>query len=332
MEDSIATGWQMDLLLALSSLPKKLQEEYRTWRKMPHRKTNLHDLALFWFLNDLSLRPFFNEARKDLQAGLQPGGPYEGWALVENLVAQLDPDNYSELKNEDGKSYIQYLPPDQLRQQHTESETDSETRMLLMMLPFQCRQLLDGNEPVQSETLDRLWASAQRIRELDSSSSDDAIRLADALAGVATVFVLYGGEWLSGHPEQAEWTRSTLFDAAHENRVANSFFGVTVRWDRLVFATEALAALWADQPSDKQIRESVARIALHALPNLVGILIHGAAAVRERLGDDHLRLLRAVLFRAGLEPRLQGRHADRSGDWNTTRTSRPRTRTLSGAK
>jgi len=172
MEDSIATGWQMNLLLALSSVPKMLQEEYRTWRKMPHRKTNLHDLALFWFRNDLSLRPFFNEARKDLQAGLQLGGPYEGWGLVENLVAQLDPSNYSALKDEDGKTYVQYLPPDQLRQQHTESETDSETRMLLMMLPFQCRQLLDGNEPVQSETLDRLWTSAQQISELDLSSSD----------------------------------------------------------------------------------------------------------------------------------------------------------------
>jgi hypothetical protein len=303
----------MALLPELSLVPKTLQKEYRAWHEMPHRKTNLLEFMIFWFVNDPSLRSFFNEARKELQTGLLPGGPYESWDLVEDLVAQLDPSNYSELKDEDGKTYIQYLPPGQIRQQHTESEEGSETALLLMELPFQCRQLLDENGPAQDETLEKLWVSAQRINKLDLSSSDDIIQPADALAGVAAVFVQHGKEWLSGHPEQAEWAGRTLLDAAHENRIADSSFGIIARLDRLVFAAEALTTLWADQPSDKKIRESVVRIAFHALPTLVGILTHGAVAVRERLGEDHLRLLRAVLFRAGLVPRLQ--RATRRHDW-----------------
>jgi hypothetical protein len=310
------SGWELPLLPWFALVPEPLRVEYRAWHEMPHRKRKLRDLSIFLFLQDLELRPFFEDARKGLQAGLNPGGPYEGWALVEGLVAQLDPANYTEIAGDDGKAYIQYIPPENLLQSPTESEEALQTELHLMAVPLQCRQLLDKAEPVSMEIAQELWASAQRINTLGALSDLRAFSPANALAGVAAVLVQRGSEWLTEHSEGADWARRTLFDAAHEDRHDDGFFGDALRLDRLVFAAETLPALWADQPDGQEIRETAARLALHSSPEIVGTLASAVAERREYLGEDHGRLLRAILLRAGLEARTwqARRHARRDAD------------------
>lgn len=308
---SAATGWEW----SFSLVPTLLQAEYRTWHEMPHRKISLRDLALYLFVNNPSLRPFFNEARQNLQAGLQPGGPYEGWTLVESFVARLNPGNYSKFVDEDGKTYYQYSHPEELRHKYAEEDRASQTELLLATLPLQCRQRIDSNEPVPAEELDRLRELSQRISEVDPEKIDDVISPVNSLAGIAAVFIRHGKEWLTEHPDHAEWARRTLVNVAQENREADAFYGSVVPYDRLVFAIEALPVIWANDPNARYIRETIARIASHAPPKLVGFLTSGVAAVREHLTEDHLRLLHLVLLRAGLEPRII--QAERRARWGT---------------
>jgi hypothetical protein len=303
--------WQ----LSLSAVPAPLREEYRAWHEMPHRKASLHQIALLLFVNYPALRPLFEKAREELLTALQPGGPYEHWHFVENLVAQWDPTNYTEFEREDGITVAQYSPPEELRKKYAEREESNETRALLMDLPLQCRQLLDSPEPVLPQTLGELWAYARRISELEPVAGDDTVSPANALAGIAAVLVHRGREWLAEHPDQAEWVRRTLLGVAHEARGTEDLYR-NLTWDRSAFAAETLPALWAGDPGDQDMRETVIRLALSESPELVGTITAGAAVVRERLGEDHLRLLHAVLLRAALEPRI--RDAENRRRWGTT--------------
>lgn len=299
--------------LSLSDVPKPLREEYRAWHEMHHRKTSLHGIAQFLFVNDLSLRPFFEKAREELRAGLQPGGPYQHWPLVESLVSLLDPSNYSELEHEDGTAYSQYSPPEELLKKYA-NEEGRETRALLMTLPLECRRLLDDPEPVLSQKLDELWAAAQRISQLEPVADDDMASPANARAGIAAVLVQHGREWYSEHPDRAEWARRTILDAAQEVRESKGLYK-NVAWGRLAFAVETLPTLWAEDPDDHETRKILALLVLKESPELVGKITDGVAAVRGRLGEDHLRLLRAVLLRAALEPKI--REASRRERWDT---------------
>jgi hypothetical protein len=294
-----------------SLLPKPLKEEYRVWHEMPHRKRSMRDCALFLFLNDDSLRSFFGNARRDLQKNLLPGGLYQYWPLVEHFVAQLDSGNYTKNEGEGGTIYLSYCPPQELEQKYPMPE--EKGGLFLLLLVLECRRLLDGELFVAPGILDQLWESAQRLSEM--GFVDDRLQPEDGLAGIAAVFVQRGGEWLSGHPDRAEWARLTLLGVACKDE---SLPATGVQYDRWTFASEALPALWADNPGDIKVREVVARLALYAPPNLVGTLTERVASVRLRLGEDHVRLIRVVLLRAGLQYRIHQakRAATKSEEWS----------------
>lgn len=300
--ESASTWWELPLQWGL--IPEPLKAVFRIWHEMPHRRRSLRKLASFFFVHDLELRLFFEKARKRLQTALQPGGLYEGWPLGESLIAEFDPDNYTRVEGDDGMTYIQYTPPDVLLQSQRETEEALETEVHLMAMPFQCRQLLDRAEAVPKEVCQGLWASAQQISALDSGSDEETSRIADALTGIAAVLVQRGGEWRTEYSDAVSWARQKLLDVAREDRQDSTFFGAGVRLDRLDFVAETLPRLWADQPEDHEVRQAVAHLVIHSSPEIVATISASAAAVRRRLGEEHLRLLHTILLRAGLEARI----------------------------
>lgn len=311
---SESPGWRMDLPGGFSLIPEPWRDDYRAWHEMAHRKQSLRDLALLLFHNDPALQPFFEEARAALKDELQPGGRYEGWPLVKHFVAQLDARNYAEVEAGDGNTYIQYIAPPELQDDDSETLEASQRNMSLMGLPIECRRILDDDVAATPERFEALWESAQRMEKLDPGSVDTIAPPANALAGVAAVFVQRGGEWLAGYPDRAEWARATLLRAVSQESVTDALVGTMSRWGSLAFSCEALVALWGDHRADEPVRAAIAQIALHAAPDLVGHMAASAARIRERLGDDHLRLLRAILLRAVLDERIRraGRRAQLS--------------------
>lgn len=299
---SVAHGWELPLSFGSSLVTKPLQKAYREWHEMPHRKTSLRDLAIFLFVNDPDMRPFFEGVRERLVAGLQPGGEYEAWPLVEGLVAQLDRDNYENVMGDDGKPYVQYTPPEDLQRKHEEDEPERANELLVMSLPLRCRQMIDGDADLEEDEFDKLWEVAQRVGTFGPDVGGGVSSPSNALAGVAAVLILKGGGRRGEHPDREAWARDTVLDVLREDRTAE--YGGVVKWDRLVFATEALPTLWAERPDDAAVREAVARLVFHGDSQTVGTLSASVARVREHLSDDHISLLHAVLIRATLTPQL----------------------------
>lgn len=300
---SVADGWASSLSHGSSLIPEPLQEAYREWHEMPHRKISLRDCATTLFVYDPEMQPFFERVRERLVAGLQPGGEYEGWPLVESFAVQIDSNNYEDVTGDDGKSYVQYTPPEDLRKKYVEDERLRADELLVMSLPLRCRQLLDGETDFEEGVLDEFWEQAQRVETLNPDVGGGVSPPSNALAGVAALLILKAGGHRGQHSDREAWARNIVLDALQEDR-STEYGGVT-NWDRLTFATEALPTLWADQPEDARIREAVARLAFHGDSQTVGLLASGAARARKRLHDDHVRLVHAILIRSALTSQLR---------------------------
>lgn len=303
LRGSVEPSWEYSLVPGLGLVPEPLRKPYREWHEMPHRKLSLRDVATVLLMNDPDTRSYLLGVRDRLIENLQPGGTYEGWSFAENLAAQLDPENYRVVQGDDETTY-QYVPPPDLRRKHPEAEEEETVAQTLITLPVQCRSLLGSDGPVEAESLDVLWEHAQRLEELDPAAGPEMAPPANSLAAIAAVLTLRGGGWLRTYPDRAQWARKVLLQAAREDRT-NEDFGIATQWDRQSFASEAIPTIWADRPQESEIREAVAQLACHGSPSVIGPLVLGVARIRERMPDDHKRLVRAVLLRTGIMPRLR---------------------------
>lgn len=296
---SVNPGWPF----AGSLLPEPLREAYREWHEMPHRRTSLRDWMVRLFISDLELRPFFASLRNRLSASLQPGGEFEGWDLVEGLVTQLSLDNYTQVRGDDGNIYVQYAPPEELRSKYAQDAEQGSLHLLLMTLPMQLRQMLEQGVLLDSDALDQLWSQVEKVAVLGPDKGNELAAPANVLAGAAAVITLLGGEWRVAYPDRARWARTVILQAISES-AAGAADGSVMKWDRYAFAVDAVHVIWSESPDDPEVWRAVARLALHGPPEHVGTLAGGVAQLRGQWPEDHKRLLRAILLRAGLDARL----------------------------
>ena len=294
------TAWKY----SATSLPRMHHDAYRAWHEMPHRRTTLRDWATHLFLYDPNFRPFLENLRDRFIVDLQAGGEFEGWDLVEGLVAKLDLNNYSLEKGGDGNSYILYTPPEELQRKHALIMEPWKAEMLLMMLPMRCRELLDAESAPESSTLDELWMQAEQVTAMGPDAGNELAAPADGLAGVAAVITLRGGEWRAVYPDRTHWARDIILQTISKSGGGYPD-GSAADDDCYAFAAAALHAIWAESPGAPEVRKAVARLALHGPAKHVGTLARGVAQLRSQWPEDHKRLLRAVLLRAGLDARLQ---------------------------
>lgn len=302
---SLSPGAETSWTLAWDLVPGPLQKLFQTWHQMEHRRISLVQVTVMLLINDPGIRPYLHTVRERLLAGLRPGGPYEEWTFAENLAAQLDLANYKRIDDRDARAYLEFTPPEELQRKQAHLEEESARNLRLIALPIQCRKLLDeGADALDSGTLEQLWGQAQQISTLDPAAVPEISPPTNSLAAVAAVVVLRGNRWRLEKPERGRWAEKVLLDAVREKR-HDEFLGGATQWDRRSFAAEALPAIWAEDGSNREVREAIARLACQTPREIVERLTIAVARVRNRLPKDHQRLLRAVLLRSGLVPRLQ---------------------------
>lgn len=304
-------GWQTSLrgLFGPSLLPEPWHDDYRAWHQMEHRGLSLLNIGLFYFVNDETFEQTFAEARERWAAELGEGGRYEDWMAVKGFVSQFDRDNYTSITTEEGEAALQYTPPQELQDEAAEGQEAAQEDMLVLVVPTQCRQLLDNDEA--DANADALWATAQKLNALDAEKWEGApTSVLDAQAGIAAVLVL---QFDLDAGERLQWARARLLDAASAIRET---YGGLVPWEAQAFATDALPALWARSPHDSEIREAVAHLAIAGSSDLVSRLAAAAKRRRSDLGDDHLRLLHLIHRRALDEHAV--RQLRRTVDWHAS--------------
>jgi hypothetical protein len=162
--------------------------------------------------------------------------------------------------------------------------------------------MTDVEAPLESSELDQLWGEAQVAQGMDPSFDTEFASRGTIQAGVAAVLLRRGGTWLSEYPERAVWARRVVLDCITEHG-EDSIYGSGR--DQISFAISALPRLWIAAPHEPDVRTTVARLALRSPSEDVRAFAQEVARFRKRLGDDHLRFIRAVLLRASIAARMR---------------------------
>ena len=269
-----------------------MAQRIQSWNTMPHRKITLFDLIMGDVLSGDALAHELEAARarwQDLDA--------ERW---KHLIAQADPANYRVVRSDDGLVGSQYVAPTELVEDMAESTRDAADSDLWLMLPYRIREWIDNRTRPPDEELEEFWITTQeRLANpvSDSFFSDRVRSRADLECGVAALFVTCARDWLLAHPERDAWCRGALLSPFEDPPPPHDFdfpgAAVTESWD--VFCADALPVLWAETPSDVELRSAVGRLAVMSHYATVSATFRHAAE-RVELADELQRLEHLSLY------------------------------------
>ncbi|MEX0904520.1 MAG: hypothetical protein WD604_05285 [Balneolaceae bacterium] len=288
---SVHLGWQIPISAGYNPLPEPLLEPYKNWHKMEHRGKSLRDYATFLALNS-ELKEYFQKVRDELTDYLKPGNKYENWDFVENFIAQIDPNNYKKVEDEEGRQFLQYQPPESLHKKNLKIQEGMHARMREISLPLECERLLEQDEILRSEKLKELW---DQVKKIENDGKDDV------LPAVAAVILILGGEWKKENPDIIASSKQVILNSAREE-LEEEYHDMTL--GRSKFVAKALPVIFVEDPTDKVVRELLISITLDTNSEITSEIVAGISNYREEISKDHKRLIGVVMIFAGILPKL----------------------------
>lgn len=287
---SVHHGWQAPIGVGYNLLPEPLLEPYKNWHKMEHRGKSLRDYATFLAFNS-ELKEYFEKVRDKLSEYVEPGNKYENWDFVENFIAQLDPKNYKEIEDEEGRQFFQFQPPESLHKKNLKIQERMHASMREISLPLECERLLEQDEILKSEKLKELWDQVKKI-ENDGNA---------VLPAVAAVILILGGEWKKENPDIVASAKQVIINSAREE-LNEEYHDMTL--GRAKFVSKALPVIFVEDTTNKEVRELLINVTLNTNSEITSEIVNSISTYREEISKDHKRLIRAVMLFAGILPIL----------------------------
>jgi hypothetical protein len=260
LSDKLYMSQDHSYLLMAGLGEQALSGRVREWNTMPHRMRKIMDLIMRDALAETALVDELTEARERWTAA-DP----ERWS---HLLAQMNPANHRITGQEDGSMLAEYIAPEELEAEISESRRDIADSQFWLHLPYQLREWIDAGHQQDVATLEQVWEQIQqRLSEsANPSMFADGLRSPEDLqCGVAALYVTCARGWLSAHREREQWCRDVLLAPFESPPPTHpfDFHGDTAkeRWD--VFCADALPILLAENPGDLELRSAVVRLAIN---------------------------------------------------------------------
>jgi hypothetical protein len=177
------------------------------WNRMPHRRYHLQDVVPWLMLQDDDTRAYMASRipgwKKLLES--QPSD------ALELLIVKLDPANYKETSQPDGKVQFELQVPPELESKLQPARAQTDLKMLALSLGIRARQCL-SNDPLPRESVPALVADLERLIAWSPRWDDQDTRQyrLDSIAGAVSVLVIQHREWLSENPKLQDWCTDFL--------------------------------------------------------------------------------------------------------------------------
>jgi hypothetical protein len=285
-------------LIGIQWQSAQTQKRIRDWEGMEHRALLARDIALHLFLLEPAMADFFTAAQLRWQAQrdqLPPTHPLRDY--LDALIPQFDKENWHESEVQPGKTGFQYVLPPSLHER-AERANQATQHTMLLMLPFQCRSILRGEESLAPEMLDSFFATIQELRDnaVAYPEEESTQRITAVCAGIAVLTTKHW-DWLISSDERMFWCKTTLLTILREppetNPVGAEHERNFLSWED--FAAQALIPFWAHMPFDHELRDMIAARVMAHRYSAVTLLTHSAFDFRDQLGEEFDRLIVLVL-------------------------------------
>jgi len=276
--------------------PLPLIEEAERFQSLPHRRRELEQVALHLLLNAEERNGAFFASTRDAwrarASTLDTDDPER--TGLERLIAHFDPDNYTAVGEGTEQARWEFTEPAELRARNEPLRQEAETAQLLLTLPMQMRQVIDGELSMPEDQIADLLAFARQHETGNDQALmgpiDEAASRANVRCAAAAVAILRFRDWLRAHPEDEQWCIETLLAhvfAPPQDEHDHYFPGT--RWDWHVFCAEALPVLWSEEPHSETYRRAMGFLAMFPNDSAVVAVGFAAARVRAELKGEFLR-------------------------------------------
>jgi hypothetical protein len=275
------------------SEPEVLRKAWSDWMQMPHRKEMLGEIAMRMFLS----HPEWRAATKEICEGWQERldaateeSPAPVW--LPRMIAQFDLSNWRAQSHESG-TLLTFEPPPTLPQPTAEEEKRLQRFEKLGLVPFKCRQILEGEKESTEEKIAAWWEELAVIRALAVPDEERGVRdVEDAVCGIVAVAIVRHRPWLAADRAREVEALSILEEVGASPPGGFWFVEDDVsdhKWDN--FAAWALTTLWVEKPNDPFLRGAVAGLAMWERYLVVERVLRVAAEHRVELGAQFDQLL-----------------------------------------
>lgn len=237
----------------------------REWESLPGRKTGLLDACCQWLLTRPDLQPVLAEVAnywRDIADKLPEG---DGDKLVfRRWASDFDLSTWKEVTLADGRKAWQHERPEELRD--IEAEQAHARHQALLTLPFQCSEMLDKRPILSSEQLEGIWQQLHNWTPFEQhtrgENDDDEFgsSLLDhrhARAGLITVLLCLGGEWLDVDPIRRPWIEGELRELFLDRPKVTAFSADDIHDDCEGFLARGAVQCWVNAPDNEEWRGDV---------------------------------------------------------------------------
>ena len=291
-------GWGMEQLEWLGKLAYE-------WYNAPHRKHGMDQWAIRLFLTDDQVQAFLQQAvekwKQRLQSATDSG--VAGW--LEPLIPKFEVDNYRQVTDENGNTYMVYHQPVDLQKKYAPILQDIGEQSRLRNFVLKCRQILDEQLILEDTDLETLWQEFQVVSLIPDHEQLEPLFFSNrnARCAGAAVFIELHMKWLESCPEHLAWCRKQLTESVLNppnptDDDMEYFAGDNWVWDR--FCSRAIPTLWQYQPDSTELRRCVALLATGNHKNSIASLFWSAARYRGTLGDNFRQLQHLLLRYASI--------------------------------
>jgi hypothetical protein len=267
----------------------------KDWDQMPHRKIKLLDKVLQLMRSHQEFQHYIASIREKWRNKLKQTKDRKNLELIIEL---LNPNNYKSFYDETDDNFLFELP-DQLKDKVNADTENSCSLKKLISFPILCRKILDNNQPLAPNDLEKHWKQIRQFVDSFKKQSLNAEYLNNAVMGGIAVLFVFHWLWLHSNPKKVRWCIDQIQRIIKNKSDRNSFdLNFKKDWER--FFGEIAVLYMAENASDKRARSLLFQ-GIFAFPNnIVELICKVAYKIREKLGDDFGRIVNLCRLKAGI--------------------------------
>jgi energy-coupling factor transporter ATP-binding protein EcfA2 len=214
----ILSIWQIfswDIQLIQSDIPlyvyglsigEKAFNMVRDWNQLPHRKIKILDQVIKLMLSNKDFRTDLKKIIKKWRKALKHTKDRKNLELT---IERLNPANYKSSNNKANNMFL-FEWPEYLRDSikiHTERSSHT---MNIINFSIHCQQILEDNQPLDSDSLERHWEMLKYIADsLETQDQEVELHQNAVMGGIAVLISLHSN-WLRMGPEKEQWCKHQI--------------------------------------------------------------------------------------------------------------------------
>lgn len=295
----------------------------REWESLPGRRVWLRDVCRQWMLTKPEFSKVFEEisAAWNLEAeGLSDGS--QNRKEIERWAVEFDPTLWKRTELEDGR--VEFLNQRLSDFQDASAEKDLRVKQALLMLPYQCAQILEKRQPLDATACEYIWGQLQDEEFFDYAkklyaTEPEGSEFLDgrhARAGLIAVIVCMGEEWLQKQSSHFESIDAEIWKILNDPPKVTAYTPQDINDNYEGFLARAVARRWAANVNDLEWRAAVARCVTAFHYQTVECLFDEAFRCRENLVREYYQLEAFALSFSSIRQRATRTNSFGSRDAN----------------